>query len=98
MKTYKVLFFGSPDFALPSLKAIHEHPRLELLAVVTQPDRPAGRKMKLQPTAVKAAALDLGLQVFDPPSVNSPEVLEALASFRADAAVVVVDASFSQEA
>jgi methionyl-tRNA formyltransferase len=64
MPKLRSLFFGTSDFAVPSLHVVAE--RTQLLGVVTQPDRPAGRGHKVQPTPVKRAALDLGLRVFEP--------------------------------
>ncbi|CAD7771151.1 Methionyl-tRNA formyltransferase [Candidatus Methanoperedenaceae archaeon GB50] len=55
MKPYKILFFGTPEFALPSLKALIETPN-EILGVVTQPDRPKGRGRKLTPPPIKVLA------------------------------------------
>lgn len=61
----KVIFFGSGDFALPSLQSIRALPNIEIVAVVTQPDRPVGRKQVLQPTPVKVLAQQLDMPVFD---------------------------------
>lgn len=60
----KTLFFGTSDFAVPSLHVLAA--RTSLFGVVTQPDRPAGRGHKLTPTPVKGAARDLGLRIFEP--------------------------------
>jgi methionyl-tRNA formyltransferase len=60
----RTLFFGTSDFAVPSLRAVAQHS--DLAGVVTQPDRPAGRGHKLSPSPVKAAALELGLTVYEP--------------------------------
>lgn len=60
------LFMGTPSFAIPSLRALKEHSPCQLVGVVTQPDRPGGRGMKLQPPPVKPVALELGLKVFQP--------------------------------
>jgi methionyl-tRNA formyltransferase len=60
----RALFFGTSDFAVPSLHVTAD--RTALLGVVTQPDRPSGRGQKLQPTPVKRAALELGLRVYEP--------------------------------
>jgi len=65
----KTLFFGSSEFAVPSLRVVAQ--RTELAAVVTQPDRPAGRGHKLRPTPVKAAALELGIPVHEPRSLRT---------------------------
>ncbi|MDE5943436.1 MAG: methionyl-tRNA formyltransferase [Clostridia bacterium] len=60
----KIIFAGSPEFAVPALKALHAS-GAEIVAVLTQPDKPVGRKKILTPTPVKAAAVELGLPVFD---------------------------------
>jgi methionyl-tRNA formyltransferase len=73
----KTVFFGTPDFALSSLSACHRS--TELLAVLTQPDRPRGRGHKLSPCPVKVQALDWGLPVFSPLSLRKPS--EELAAF-----------------
>jgi methionyl-tRNA formyltransferase len=65
----RALFFGSSEFAVPSLHVMAE--RTQLAGVVTQPDRPAGRGHKLQPTPVKSAALTLGLRVYEPASLKA---------------------------
>jgi methionyl-tRNA formyltransferase len=76
----KTVFFGTPDFALTSLEACHSHS--EVVAVVTQPDRPRGRGQKLSPCPVKARALELGFPVFSPASLRKPsEELSALREF-----------------
>ncbi len=83
----RTLFFGTSAFAVPSLHVTAE--KTQLAGVVTQPDRPAGRGHKLQPTPVKAAALDLGLRVYEPASLKAfvaqlaqtPYDLFALASY-----------------
>ncbi len=59
----KIIFAGSPEYAVPALKALHE--RYGVAAVITQPDKPVGRKKTLTPTVVKTAALALGLPVYD---------------------------------
>jgi methionyl-tRNA formyltransferase len=68
----KTVFFGTPDFALTSLEACHEHS--ELVAVVTQPDRPRGRGQKLSPCPIKFRALELGIPVFSPTSLRKESV------------------------
>jgi methionyl-tRNA formyltransferase len=87
----RVLFMGSPDFALPTLTGLAE--RFNLIDVVTQPDRPAGRGRKLQPPPVKVQALDLDLQVFQPSSLKSLEVVD---HFRNMAPDIIVVAAFGQ--
>lgn len=65
----KVVFAGTPHFAAHALKEIHQAGH-EIVLVMTQPDRPAGRGLKLQPSAVKQAALELGLSVIQPTSLK----------------------------
>ena len=60
----KTIFFGTPETAVPFLRLLAQ--RTEVLAVVSQPDRPAGRGLEVAPTPVKAAALGLGLKVLQP--------------------------------
>lgn len=78
---------GTPEFACPSLKALNEH--FNVKAVVTAPDRPSGRGQKLQPSAVKVCAQDLGLDVLQPVKLRNPEFLDQLASYKADLFVVL---------
>jgi methionyl-tRNA formyltransferase len=83
----RIVFFGSPDFAVPSLAAVAEHH--EVVAVVTQPDRPAGRGAKLQPPAVKVVATGLGIPVLQPAKLRDGVVARELASLASDLFVVV---------
>jgi methionyl-tRNA formyltransferase len=82
---------GSPGFAVPSLRALHE--RYRLAGVVTQPDRPAGRGRRLAPSAVKQAAQALGLPTQQPPRLRAPEALAALREWSPD---LIVVAAFGQ--
>jgi methionyl-tRNA formyltransferase len=83
----RVVFFGSPQFALASLRAVAE--QHEILAVVTQPDRPAGRGATLQPPAVKTLALELGLRVLQPTKLRDGALAAELSSLSPDVFVVV---------
>jgi len=83
----RVVFFGSPDFAVPSLRALAG--RHEVALVVSQPDRPAGRGRAVQMPAVKEAALALGLPVEQPPKIKDPTVAERLAALAPEVFVVV---------
>ena len=83
----KVVFMGSPAFAVPALEAVHAHH--EVCVVVTQPDKPAGRGRKLVAPAVKLAALELGLSVAQPTSARKPEFAAAMRETGADIAIVV---------
>lgn len=62
----KTIFLGTPSFAVPSLQALYEAQNIEILAVITQPDKPAGRKGILKPPPLKIKALQLGLTVYQP--------------------------------
>ncbi|WP_434617879.1 methionyl-tRNA formyltransferase [Tabrizicola sp. M-4] len=83
----KLVFMGTPDFSVPVLQALAA--RHDIVAVYTQPPRPAGRGKDLRPTPVHAAATALGLPVRHPVSLKSPEEQAAFAALDADAAVVV---------
>ncbi|NLW51505.1 MAG: methionyl-tRNA formyltransferase [Candidatus Brocadiaceae bacterium] len=80
-------FLGSPDFAVPTLEALHEAGHRVRL-VITRPDRPRGRGRKPAATAVKQAAERLGLPLWQPESVNRPETARALAESGAEMGVV----------
>jgi methionyl-tRNA formyltransferase len=84
----RIVFAGTPEFAVPCLEACRAS-GAELVAVYTQPDRPAGRGRKLAPSPVKQAALAAGVAVEQPQSLKSPEAREALAAYRPDLLVVV---------
>lgn len=85
----KVVFFGSADFACPSLRALAEHPSFDIVGVVTQPDRPRGRSGKLAPTPIKILALDFHCKVLQPTSLQSPPFLSQLRYLRPEVNVVV---------
>lgn len=85
----KLIFMGTPDFAVPTLDAIINAGHT-VAAVYTQPDKPKGRGLEMTPPPVKKRALELGLSVYQPESVKKdPSVAEAIASAAADAIVVV---------
>lgn len=89
-KPYRVVFMGSPDFSVPCLKALHESPDFEVVAVYSMPDRPKGRGQALSPTPVKAFALEHNLPVRTPSSFKKePDEIEILRSFSPDYLVVV---------
>lgn len=83
-----VVFFGSPAFAEPSLRALHAA-GYRITLVVTQPDKPAGRGSKVTPPRIKVVASELGLDVFQPATLKEPTVAETLASVEPDVFVVV---------
>jgi methionyl-tRNA formyltransferase len=84
----RIIFAGTPEFAATALKALmaSEH---EIVAVYTQPDRPAGRGRKLRPSPVKVLAEKGGIPVYQPVSLKNAEVVEELKSHQADIMVVV---------
>ncbi len=84
----RVLFMGTPDFSVPTLKAIIEAGH-EVVGVVTQPDKPKGRGKQMQKTPVKAFAEENGLSVYQPEKVKDPAFLELAASLAPDVMVVV---------
>ncbi len=84
----RAVFMGTPAFAVSSLRALAESGH-EIAAVITQPDRPAGRGATLRPPAVKREALQRGLPVFQPSRVKAPEVLEYLTEIHFEVIVVV---------
>ncbi len=81
----RVLFFGTPEFALPTLDAVNE--AFEIPLVITTPDRPRNRG-RVTPTPVKKRAFELGLEVFDPEKINTLESVDRLRATKADFAVV----------
>lgn len=86
--TLSVVFMGTPDFSVPALRALHSS-GYSIPLVITQPDRPKGRGRKLEPTPVKQVALELGLRVIQPESVNSKEVVDEIKGLEPDFFVVV---------
>jgi methionyl-tRNA formyltransferase len=86
----KLIFWGTPQFAVPSLARIIADPRFEVLGVVTQPDKRRGRGSQLIPSPVKLLALEHNLQIWQPTRVKKDaQTLEELRSRQADAFVVV---------
>ncbi len=83
-----LIFFGTPDFAVPSLNALLDcEARVEL--VVTQPDRPRGRGKKLTAPPVKQVAVERGIPVYQPSRIRDSSAIEHIVSFKAESAVVV---------
>ena len=92
----RIAFFGTPEFAVPTLRALAATDHT--IAVFTQPDRPVGRKAILTPPPVKAAALELGLPVYQFEKIRSQEGCEAIRAFGPDLyAVVAFGQLFSEE-
>lgn len=88
MPPLRIVFAGTPEFSVPALQALHDAGHA-IVAVYTQPDRPAGRGRALAASAVKQRALELGLHVEQPPTLKSAEAQARLASFAPDLMVVV---------
>jgi len=84
----KIIFAGTPDFSVPALQALIDSPH-EVVAVYTQPDRPAGRGRKLSPSPVKACALEHGIRVVQPEKLKDPEDQQPIIDMQADLMVVV---------
>lgn len=89
LEKIRVAFAGTPAFALPSLRALLAHPRIEVVGVYTQPDRPAGRGRRVQPPPVKQLALERGLEVVQPASLKQEGALQPLKRWQPDLLVVV---------
>ncbi len=84
----KIVFFGTPEFAVESLRRIHTD-GYNVVAVVTAPDKPAGRGKHLTPPAVKQYALQAGIPVLQPEKLKDPAFVEQLRSFGADLFVII---------
>lgn len=81
----KIVFFGTPDIGLKSLDYLYNSDKIEVCAVVTQPDKPAGRGNKLQASPIKKYALEHNIPVFQPKSIRKePEIQEELKKFEPD--------------
>ena len=83
-----IIFMGTPDFAVPSLKFLINSPEYNVVLAVSQPDKPVGRKQILMPTAVKQTALEGSVEVYQPATLKSDEAYEKLASYNPDFIVV----------
>lgn len=88
----RIVFMGTPEFAVPSLQLLVSS-GYEVAAVVTQPDRPKGRKKTLTPPPVKEAALSLAIPVLQPERMRSPEAVAAVAEYKPD---LIVTAAYGQ--
>ncbi|MDH4331411.1 MAG: methionyl-tRNA formyltransferase [Desulfobulbaceae bacterium] len=84
---YRIIFMGTPEFAVPSLKALLDHGE-QVVAVICQPDKPKGRGRKLSPPPVKELALAASIPVLQPTKVRTPEFLEELRTYQPDLMVV----------
>jgi methionyl-tRNA formyltransferase len=87
-KKFRIIFMGTPPFAVPALKALHENGH-EIAMVVTQPDRPRGRGRKVAAPAVKTLAQDLGYPVVQPRSIKAVEFLTEASKLKPDFLIVI---------
>ena len=86
----RIIFMGTPDFAVPCLKALLENKdKYEVVCVVTKPDMPKGRKMQLTPPPVKEVAVESGIPVLQPQTVKTKEFYEALKEYNPDLFITV---------
>ena len=84
----RTIFFGSGPFAVPMLDVVAAHPDLQLVAVVTAPDRPAGRNRELTPTPVAVRARELGAALLQPVKVRAPGAIDEIAALEPDLGVL----------
>lgn len=89
----RIIFMGTPDLAAASLAALLREPAFQIVAVVTQPDRPKGRELKLTPSPVKALAVAAGLPVLQPEKARDEKFLAQLTEFQPD---LIAVAAFGQ--
>ena len=87
-KEIRIVFMGTPDFAVESLKALVDN-GYQIVGVITGPDKPAGRGRQLTESAVKKYAVENGLNVLQPEKLKNPEFLNELAKLKADLQIVV---------
>jgi len=93
----RLLFAGTPEVALPSLRALLDHPRHEVVAVLTRPDAPAGRGRCLTPSPVAELAAQAGVEVLKPSRPSEPAFLDRLAELQPDCAPVVAYGALLRE-
>lgn len=92
----RVVFFGTPEFAATILEYLIKQP-IEIVAVVTRPDKPKGRSLQAQPNAVKKVAKQFGYPLFQPPKASDPEFASYLESLDADFFIVAAYAEILRE-
>lgn len=85
----RIVFCGTPAFAVPSLDRLIKEPEFEIVGVVTQPDRPRGRSREIAISAVKAAAAEAGLPVYQPEKIRSEEAYEYFRGVAPDVVVII---------
>ena len=87
-KKLRIVFMGTPEFAVPSLRALVAG-GYNVVGVVTTPDKPAGRGQKLHESEVKIAARELGLPILQPVKLRDPEFVETLRAWQPDLGIVI---------
>src|SRR5450755_4699637 len=88
MNNFRIIFMGTPSFAVPSLEKLLAA-GYEIVAVVTAPDKPAGRGLQLNESAIKKFALSKGLKILQPEKLKSPDFIGELKNLDADMQIVV---------
>src|ERR1700685_2388941 len=89
MAALRIVFCGTPEFAVPSLRRLAERPEFSVEAVITQPDPPRGRGQHVSSSPVKEAALEIGLHVYQPETIKSESAQEFLKRVAPDAVVII---------
>jgi methionyl-tRNA formyltransferase len=89
MAALRIVFCGTPEFAVPSLRRLAERPEFSIEAVISQPDRPRGRGQHVSSSPVKEAALEIGLHVYQPETIKSESSQEFLKRVAPDAVVII---------
>jgi methionyl-tRNA formyltransferase len=89
MAALRIVFCGTPEFAVPSLRRLAERPEFSIDAVITQPDRPRGRGQHVSSSPVKEAALEIGLHVYQPETIRSESSQDFLKRIAPDAVVII---------
>jgi methionyl-tRNA formyltransferase len=85
----RIVFCGTPDFAVPALRALFATPHFSIEAVVTQPDRPRGRGQRVSGSPVKIVAAEEGAHIYQPERLKSPEALDFFTEIKPDAVVII---------
>lgn len=97
IKNMKIVFMGTPEFAVPSLDAIHNQSQFEVVGVVTTPDKPTGRGQSISESAVKKYAIDNNLPLLQPEKLRDPLFIKQLKEWNSDVFVVVAFRWLPQE-
>src|SRR5690242_7120677 len=85
----RIVFCGTPEFAVPSLRALLTNPEFTVEAVVTQPDRPRGRGQNVSASPVKQVAAEAGVRIYQPSRLKTVEAFDFLSGIKPDAAIII---------